>query len=207
VRAHFQAELLLNRHGVLTKGGVAAEGLPGGFAMLYKVLTAFEDAGRCQRGYFVESLGGAQFAVASTVDRLRSYLDSVDPERREYQTVVLAAADPANPYGAALPWPESAHRPGRKAGALVALVDGQLTWFLERGGRTLLTFTDDAEAHHAAAGALADLVGRGRVQSLLVEKVNGEPVLAPDAAGDQAAVVAALTGAGFARTPRGLRLR
>ncbi len=73
--------------------------------MLYKVLTAFEDAGRCQRGYFVESLGGAQFAVASTVDRLRSYLDGVDPERREYHAVVLAAADPANPYGAALPWP------------------------------------------------------------------------------------------------------
>jgi ATP-dependent Lhr-like helicase len=89
----------------------------------------------------------------------------------------------------------------------VALVDGELAWFLERGGRTLLTFTDDAEAHHAAAGALADLVGTGRVQSLLVEKVNGEPVLAPDAEAVQAAVVAALTGAGFARTPRGLRLR
>ena len=175
--------------------------------MLYKVLTAFEDAGRCQRGYFVESLGGAQFAVASTVDRLRSYLDSVEPERRDYQTVVLAAADPANPYGAALPWPESAHRPGRKAGALVALVDGELAWFLERGGRTLLSFTADPEAHHAAAGALADLVGAGRVQSLLVEKVNGEPVLTPGADGDHAAVVAALTGAGFARTPRGLRLR
>ena len=207
VRAHFQAELLLNRHGVLTKGAVAGEGIPGGFAMLYKVLTAFEDAGRCQRGYFVESLGGAQFAVASTVDRLRSYLDSVEPDRRDYQTVVLAAADPANPYGAALPWPEGAHRPGRKAGALVALVDGELAWFLERGGRTLLSFTADPQAHHAAAGALADLVGAGRVQSLLVEKVNGEPVLAPDADSGQAAVVAALTGAGFARTPRGLRLR
>jgi ATP-dependent Lhr-like helicase len=207
VRAHFQADLLLNRYGVLTKGAVAAEGVPGGFAMLYKVLTAFEDAGRCQRGYFVESLGGAQFAVASTVDRLRSYLESVDPERHEYRAVVLAAADPANPYGAALPWPDGAHRPGRKAGALVALVDGELAWFLERGGRTLLSFTDDAEAHHAAAGALADLVGTGRVQSLLVEKVNGEPVLEPGAEGGRAAVQAALTGAGFARTPRGLRLR
>ena len=165
---------------MLTKGAVAAEGVPGGFAMLYKVLTAFEDAGRCQRGYFVESLGGAQFAVASTVDRLRTYLDGVDPERREYQAVVLAAADPANPYGAALPWPSTAtgHRPGRKAGALVVLVDGELAWFLERGGRSLLTFTDDADAHHAAAVALADLVGSRRVQSLLVEKVNGVPVLA-----------------------------
>jgi ATP-dependent Lhr-like helicase len=207
VRAHFQADLLLNRYGVLTKGAAAAEGIPGGFAVLYKVLSAFEDAGRCQRGYFVESLGGAQFAVASTVDRLRTYLDGVDPDRREYQTVVLAAADPANPYGAALPWPDGAHRPGRKAGALVALVDGELAWFLERGGRTLLTFTDDANAHHAAAGALADLVGARRVQSLLVEKVNGEPVLAPDAQVGQAAVVTALTDAGFARTPRGLRLR
>ncbi len=116
VRAHFQAELLLNRYGVLTKGAVAAEGVPGGFAMLYKVLTAFEDAGRCQRGYFVESLGGAQFAVASTVDRLRSYLDGVDPERREYHAVVLAAADPANPYGAALPWPTEGGRRDARTG-------------------------------------------------------------------------------------------
>jgi ATP-dependent Lhr-like helicase len=205
VRAHFSAEVLLSRYGVLTKGAVAAEGVPGGFAMLYKVLTAFEDAGRCQRGYFVESLGGAQFAVASTVDRLRSYLDSVDPERREYHAVVLAAADPANPYGAALPWP--AQGPGRKAGALVAIVDGELVWFLERGGRTLLTFTDDADAHVAAAAALAELVGTGRVQSLVVEKVNGVTVLEPGAEGERAAVQEALVGAGFARTPRGLRLR
>jgi ATP-dependent Lhr-like helicase len=207
VRAHFSAEVLLSRYGVLTKGAVAAEGVPGGFAMLYKVLTAFEDAGRAQRGYFVESLGGAQFAVASTVDRLRSYLDGVDPERHEYQAMVLAAADPANPYGAALPWPDGPHRPGRKAGALVAIVDGELAWFLERGGRSLLSFTDDTDANHAAAAALADLVSAGRVASLLVEKVNGVPVLQPGAEGDRAAVQAALTGAGFARTPRGLRLR
>ena len=214
VRAHFQAELLLNRYGVLTKGAVGAEEVPGGFAMLYKVLTAFEDAGRCQRGYFVESLGGAQFAVASTVDRLRSYLDGVDPERREYHAVVLAA-----PYGlagsaAALPWPsrkvadeDATHRPGRKAGALVAVVDGELAWFLERGGRSLLSFTDDAEAHAATAAALADLVSAGRIGSLLVEKVNGVSVLEPVAEGECAAVQDALIGAGFARTPRGLRLR
>jgi ATP-dependent Lhr-like helicase len=205
VRAHSSAEILLNRYGVLTKGSVAAEGIPGGFAMLYKVLTAFEDAGRCQRGYFVESLGGAQFAVASTVDRLRSYLDSVDPERREYHAVMLAAADPANPYGAALPWPGQG--PGRKAGALVAIVDGGLTWFIERGGRTLLSFTDDPDAHIAAAAALADLVGAGRVQSFLVEKINGVSVLEPGADGERAAVQDALMGVGFTRTPRGLRLR
>ncbi|MBX8690039.1 ATP-dependent helicase [Mycobacterium sp. 20091114027_K0903767] len=211
VRAHFQAELLLNRHGVLTKGAAAAEGVPGGFATLYKVLSAFEDAGRCQRGYFVESLGGAQFAAASTVDRLRSYLDGVDPQRPEYHAVVLAATDPANPYGAALAWPErggdDTHRPGRKAGALVALVDGQLVWFLERGGRTLLSFSSDAETLRAAAGALAELVSSGRMPALLVERINGVAVLDPGVDADRATVQDALTGAGFSRTPRGLRLR
>jgi ATP-dependent Lhr-like helicase len=208
-RAHHQAELLLNRHGVLTKGAVTAEGVPGGFATLYKVLTAFEDAGRCQRGYFVESLGGAQFAVASTVDRLRSYLDSVDPERPEYRTMVLAAADPANPYGAALPWPvrtpedEGAARPGRKAGALVVLVDGELAWFLERGGRSLLSFTDRPDANHASAAALADLVAGGRADSILVERINGASVLELR----DFSAYTALTDAGFVRTPRGLRLR
>jgi ATP-dependent Lhr-like helicase len=211
VRAHHQAELLLSRHGVLTRGAVSAEEVPGGFATLYKVLTALEDAGRCQRGYFVESLGGAQFAVASTVDRLRSYLDNVDAERSEYRAVVLAAADPANPYGAALPWPsrtsddDAPARPGRKAGALVVLVDGELAWFLERGGRSLLNFTEDPDAHQAAAGALAELVSTGRVSSILIERINGTAVLNPHAR--SATVVAALSDAGFARTPRGLRLR
>ena len=218
LRAHYQAELLLTRHGVLTRGAVVAEGVPGGFATLYKVLSSFEDAGRCQRGYFVESLGGAQFAVSSTVDRLRSYLDGVDPERPEYRAVALAAADPANPYGAALPWPNSrtdgadrgvngatGARPGRKAGALVVLVDGELAWFLERGGRTLLTFTDDPAVGHAAAVALADLVASGRVASILVERVDGVPALQPRV-GEPTALTA-LSEAGFIRTPRGLRLR
>ncbi|OBG53649.1 helicase-related protein, partial [Mycobacterium sp. E735] len=209
VRAHYQAELLLGRHGVLTKGAVAAEGIGGGFAMLYKVLSTFEEAGRCQRGYFVESLGGAQFAVASTVDRLRSYSDGIDPERPEYRAIALAAADPANPYGAALPWPASGGeggRPGRKAGALVVLVDGHLGWFLERGGRSLLTFTDDPAAHAAAAAALADLVASRRVASILVERIDGAPALQPQAGGPSP-VAEALADAGFARTPRGLRLR
>jgi ATP-dependent helicase Lhr and Lhr-like helicase len=214
LRAHHQAELLLNRHGVLTRGAAAAEGLPGGFAMLYKVLSTFEEAGRCQRGYFVESLGGAQFAVASTVDRLRGYLDEPgsfqDPTLPEYRAVVLAAADPANPYGAALPWPSRAPqedggaRPGRKAGALVVLVDGDLAWFVERGGRSLLTFCEGPDANRAAAAALAELVTAGRVSSILVERINGIAVLGPDAS---APALSALSDAGFARTPRGLRLR
>ncbi|HEU0192223.1 MAG TPA: ATP-dependent helicase [Mycobacterium sp.] len=208
LRAHHTAELLLHRHGVLTRGAVAAEVVPGGFATLYKVLTAFEDAGRCQRGYFVESLGGAQFAVASTVDRLRGYLDGVDPQRPEFHAVALAATDPANPYGAALPWPtrEGTARPGRKAGALVILVDGELAWFIERGGRSMLTFTDPsgpAEVHRAAAGGLADLVAARRVDGILVERIDGDAVLQIR----ESPVLAALIDAGFAHTPRGLRLR
>jgi ATP-dependent helicase Lhr and Lhr-like helicase len=217
VRAHYQAELLLGRHGVLTRGAVAAEGVTGGFATLYKVLSSFEEAGRCQRGYFVESLGGAQFAVASTVDRLRSYTEGIDPQRPEYRPVVLAAADPANPYGAALPWPAPGGgggegtgpgaRPGRKAGALVVLVDGECTWFLERGGRSLLTFTDDPAAHRAAAIALSDLVADGRVASILVERIDGVPALQPRAGGSDPDALTGLIEAGFVRTPRGLRRR
>ncbi|WP_024441553.1 ATP-dependent helicase [Mycobacterium sp. UM_WGJ] len=205
LRAHHTAEMLLHRHGVLTRGAVAAEAIPGGFANVYKVLTAFEDAGRCQRGYFIESLGAAQFALASTVDRLRGYLDSVDPTRPDYHAVALAAADPANPYGAALSWPAhpAAARPGRKAGALVVLVDGELAWFVERGGRTLLNFAGTAEAQRAAAGALTRLISDRRVDGILIERVDGVPVLElPDSP-----TLEALTEAGFSRTPRGLRMR
>ncbi|ORW95683.1 DEAD/DEAH box helicase [Mycolicibacter terrae] len=208
VRGHHTAELMLHRYGVLTRGAVAAEAVPGGFATLYKVLTAFEEAGRCQRGYFIESLGAAQFALASTVDRLRGYLDGVDPARPEYHAVALAAADPANPYGAALSWP--AHpgtaRPGRKAGALVVIVDGSLVWFVERGGRSLLNFAtgaDAADAQRAAANALAGLIADRRVDGILLERVDGTAVLELR----DSPTLAALTEAGFARTPRGLRLR
>ncbi|KWX64510.1 hypothetical protein ASJ79_08050 [Mycobacterium sp. NAZ190054] len=209
MRAHYQADQLLARHGVLTKGAVAAENVPGGFASMYKVLTTMEEAGRCQRGYFVESLGGAQFATASTVDRLRSHADSIDDEQHTLRAIALAATDPANPYGAALPWPsrdtegDKAHRPGRKAGALVVLVDGALAWFVERGGRSLLSFTSGPETHHAAAAALAELVTRQRVPGLLVERIDGVPVLECR----DSPVAEALTTAGFSRTPRGLRLR
>ena len=211
IRAHFTAELLLARYGVLTRGSVAAETVPGGFSTLYKVLTGFEHAGRCQRGYFVESLGAAQFALASTVDRLRGYVDGVDPTRPDFHAVVLAAADPANPYGAALNWP--AHpgpaRPGRKAGALVVLVDGALVWFVERGGRSLLNFAASASDHcddpvqRAAAGALAGLITQRRVNSIVIERVDGAAVLDIR----QSPTLSALTDVGFSRIPRGLRMR
>jgi ATP-dependent Lhr-like helicase len=197
-------QLLLDRYGVLTRGAVAAERLPGGFAAAYRVLSAAEEAGRCRRGYVVAGLGGAQFALPGAVDRLRRYADGGgQPSGQQTTALVLAATDPANPYGAALPWPDPApggHRAGRKAGAVVVLTDGRLTLYVERGGRTLLSFTDDAADLQAAAHALAAAVRAGGLGRLTVQKADGEAVTA-GAVGD------ALAAAGFHLTPRGLRLR
>ncbi|NGX09288.1 ATP-dependent helicase [Mycobacteroides franklinii] len=206
-RSHMQAELLLGRYGVVTKGSVVAEGVAGGFAWLYKVLSTFEDNGRCRRGYFVESLGGAQFASPATVDRLREYLDTVDDARKPYRATVLAATDPANPYGAALVWPravsDSGHRPGRKAGALTVLVDGELALYIERGGKSLLSFVTDPTVLHAAALGTMGLVRDGGLDGLVIERVDGRSVFDIG----ESPVIAALIEAGFARTPRGLRIR
>jgi ATP-dependent Lhr-like helicase len=202
-RAHAAAEGLLDRHGVVTRGAVVAERLPGGFAAAYRVLSAFEDTGRVRRGYFVTGLGAAQFASVGAVDRLRGFADTA-PRREPVPALVLAATDPANPYGAALPWPDreqpGGHRPGRKAGALVVLVDGDLVLYVERGGRTLLSWSDDAERLRAAADALALAVRDGALGSLRVERADGEAVT-------DTPLGEALTTAGFHLTPRGLRLR
>lgn len=203
IRAHATADVLLERYGVLTRGSVQGEGVPGGFALMYRVLTEFEDRGRCRRGYFVDSLGGAQFSTTDVVDRLRSF-DTERPQRTEPTALALAACDPANPYGAALPWPKGTegggHRPGRKAGALVVLADGELALYLERGGKTLLTFTEDPRIRARSAAALAALVHDRRVDSLVIDRVDGESVH-----GNTFATF--LTEAGFAATPRGFRLR
>ncbi len=204
-RAHATAEALLERHGIVTRGAVMSEHTPGGFAAAYKVLSAFEDSGRCRRGYVVEGLGAAQFGTAGAIDRLRTHSRSSrdhDPDAPPV-AVALAATDPANPYGAALPWPpqESGHRPGRKAGAVVVLVDGELSLYVERGGRTLLTFAE----HHlpAAVAALGGAVRDGALGRLTVEKADGESILG--AASET--VREAMEAAGFVVTPRGLRLR
>jgi len=214
-RAHASAEGLLERHGVVTRGAVSSERVPGGFAGVYKVLSAFEDSGRCRRGYFVASLGAAQFGGPGAVDRLRSFSREVgDAPRDKATAVALAATDPANPYGAALPWPErvaseetagTGHRPGRKAGALVVLVDGELGVYVERGGRTLLTFTDDVDALSPAMHALATAVRQGALGRLTVERADGETILGT---GERSSALRrALEDAGFVATPRGLRLR
>ncbi len=206
VRAHALALTLLDRHGVLTRGAVAAERVAGGFGAVYPVLRAMEETGQCRRGYFVEGLGGAQFALPGAVDRMRALADS-KPDKSPERAVVLAAADPAQPYGAALPWPErpgetpSSHRPGRKAGALTVLLDGSLILYVERGGRTLLSWTDDPERLAPCAVALAAAVRDGALGRLTVERADGER------AGGDSPLTQALEAAGFRPTPRGLRLR
>jgi ATP-dependent Lhr-like helicase len=199
-RLHAAAEQLLRRHGIVTRGAVMAEHVPGGFAGVYAVLKALEESGKCRRGYFVEGLGGAQFAVPGAVERLRGQADQAAG-----QTLVLAAADPANPYGAALPWPERdaerpGHRPGRKAGAVVVLVEGALVIYVERGGRTLLTYSEDSAALRPAVDALALAVREGMLGKLTVERSDGEGVF-------DTPVAAALAEVGFRPSTRGLRLR
>ncbi|MFG3439809.1 ATP-dependent helicase [Nonomuraea sp. NPDC047897] len=233
MRAQAQAEALLERHGVVTRGAVTSERLPGGFAPVYQVLRAYEESGRCRRGYFVEGLGGAQFALPGAVDRMRAMAPGIAPGVRggagapegpaggdglsplgdaggrgagsggTRRAVVLAAADPANPYGAALPWPahpgDVSHKPGRKAGALVVLVDGFLVLYVERGGKTLLSFTD-GERLRPAVDALALAVRDGALGKLTVERADGASIV-------NTPLAAALEEAGFHPTPRGLRLR
>jgi ATP-dependent Lhr-like helicase len=215
-RAHTLAETLLDRHGVVIRGAVMSERAPGGFAAIYRVLAGFEETGRCRRGYFVEGLGAAQFAVPGAVDRLRAMATAYDDRGSAgavSRALLLAATDPANPFGAALPWPSrgtditsksTGHRPGRKAGALVVLVDGALAVYVERGGRTLLTFTEDAEPLQLAVDALALAVRDGHLGRLTVERADGVGVLARDGGSP---LGAALESAGFHATPRGLRLR
>ncbi|MGW5611751.1 ATP-dependent helicase [Streptomyces sp. NPDC003753] len=311
VRAHALARTLLDRHGVVTRGAVAAEGVEGGFSAVYRVLSAFEESGQARRGYVVEGLGAAQFAMDGAVDRLRAVanarergeplpgvgaapgagngfagdptdpfassagpggpggdgpedpfdIDFADPfgvgpaaqdplsapgfggprsgpgfssgapasrslhgqhgrgglppnrtrTSGPARAVVLAAADPANAYGAALPWPEpptgAGHKPGRKAGSLVVLVDGELALYVERGGKTMLAWPSEPEAGPAederlrmAAEALGTAARAGSLGTVTVERINGASALSSPFG-------VLLEGAGFIATPRGLRIR
>jgi len=262
VRSYAAAEVMLDRYGIVTRGSVVAEGISGGFAAVYRVLAAAEESGRVRRGYFVEGLGAAQFATAGAVDRLRAQSRPLpegpphrDGRRDIASSLVLAASDPANPYGAALGWPpresglaqergpgqesgpglgpghelslvgdpesreqigegpggnrpgprsvsRQGHKPGRKAGALVVLVEGSLILYVERGGKTLLSWTDDPALLQSAADALALAVREGALGKLTVEKADGDAVL-----GSAHPLARALAEAGFHATPRGLRLR
>ena len=298
-RSHAIAQALLDRHGIVTRGSVVAERVPGGFGALYPVLRAMEEAGQCRRGYFVEGLGAAQFALPGAVDRMRAVASAQEaaaagppagtgqprwpgqpptgplpagavsrpaaaarpagaaglpgaaqpagpawpqgvswPEGAIWAdegagtataatgtglsggtgpsgnatagtgppVTVLAAADPANAFGAALPWPPrpgevpGAHRPGRKAGALVVLSEGKLVLYVERGGKTLLSWTSDPAVLVPAAAGLAEAVRGGALGRLTVERADGTGVY-------DTPLAQALADAGFRPTPRGLRLR
>ena len=234
-RLHAAARTMLERHGILTRGAAAAERAPGGFGALYPVLRAMEEAGHCRRGYFVEGLGGAQFALPGAVDRMRAMAAETaapaQPEPPQFPgkppawapgpggaahgeakgsagppVTVLAAADPANPFGAALPWPArpgevpGGHRPGRKAGALVVLSGGHLVLYVERGGKTLLSWASDPAVLAPAAAGLAEAVHGGALGRLTVERADGAGVY-------ESPLAQALADAGFRPTPRGLRLR
>ncbi|HEY3921181.1 MAG TPA: DEAD/DEAH box helicase [Gaiellaceae bacterium] len=192
------AELLLERHGVVTRDAVRGEGIPGGYGAVYGELRALETLGLCRRGYFVEGLGGAQFALGGAVERLRELREPEDPPRAS----VIAAADPAQPYGAALPWPKrEGARAARVAGAHVVMLEGEPVLYVERGGRSLVPLRDPDEAWlRPVLGALVSYVRSGGAKRLAVERFDGEPVTEGDA-------MPLLVEAGFLAGPRRAVLR
>ncbi len=194
-------ELLLERYGIVTREQVLAEGIRGGFATLYQSFSALETLGVCRRGYFIEGMGGAQFALPGAVERLRAVRTGSQPLGGERaRTLVLAAADPAQPYGAALPWPKREslqRRPARVAGAYVVMVEDEPALYVERGGRGLVTLAD--EALQEALQALAEAVLGGRIGNLALERIDGEPAMGSE-------LVGALVELGFHSGPRRLTL-
>jgi len=179
------AELLLERYGIVTREQVLAEGIGGGFSILYDALSQLETLGICRRGYFVEGLGGAQFALPGAVERLRA-----QRAVEEAPPLVLAATDPAQPYGAALPWPKpdatptdgggaaTTRRGARVRGAYVVLAGAEPVLYVEKGGRAIATLVEPGDARlRPAFEALAAFITAGRGRKLSLERVDGEAVV------------------------------
>jgi len=189
-----QAELLLERYGIVTRETVLAEGIPGGLSTLYGELSNLEMLGTARRGYFVEGQGGAQFALAGAVERLRS-LPRVDDEY-----LVLAATDPSNPYGASLSWPKrpEGRRPARTAGAYLLTRNGSPLLYVERGGRGILRLLEvEGQALLDAVAQLVEASQEGIIPKLAIERMDGEPVIGSP-------LEEVLLEAGFNRQPRRL---
>jgi ATP-dependent Lhr-like helicase len=185
---------MLERYGIVTRETVLAEGVPGGLASLYGELTNLETLGTARRGYFVEGLGGAQFALAGAIERLRGL------PHRDDDYLVLAATDPAQPYGATLPWPRRSEgrRPARTPGAYVLLRDGNPVVYVERGGKGIVRLVEiEGEALVEAISQLAEAVRAGVIPKLGIERLDGEPVIGSGAEEQMLA-------AGFSRQPRRL---
>ena len=237
-RAAAIATLLLDRHGVVTRGAMDVEAIPGSFAAVYRVLSALEENGSCRRGYFVDGLGASQFAPSEAVDLLRDrdrerearsrgnvsgqhpgsgeqggpagrlgHGGAADPS----SFTVLAATDPANPYGAALPWPALpieppdgvTVRPARRAGAIVVLHDGAVAAFVDKGGKHLLWWADEQETPEVAAQVVRAIAEDAVLPALTIERVSGRPISAEQSI----PVVEALVAAGCYRSPRSVRVR
>jgi ATP-dependent Lhr-like helicase len=194
--AHARALQLLERHGVLTREAVNAEGVEGGFSAVYGVLKVLEERGQVRRGYFVAGLGAAQFALPGAVDRLRAVREVDDDD--DHRPLVLAATDPAQPYGAALAWPEANGRPARAAGALVVLRAGEAQAWLDRRAHSLVVFSGGADGEWIES--LVQIVKDGRVRSIELRRIDGEPITSSP-------WVSALRSGGFADGYRGLVLR
>ncbi len=197
-RLRAQAELMLERYGIVTRETVLSEGIPGGFSTLYAELGNLELLGTARRGYFVEGLGGAQFALPGAVERLRSL------PLEDGSFLLLSAVDPANPYGASLPWPKPAanegRRPARAPGAYLLMRDGSPAIYVERGGRGILRLIEMSDEElTGAVGALADAVKAGRLPKLAIERLDGDPVIG---SGQEDVLLEA----GFSRGPRKLTL-
>ncbi|MFK7919575.1 MAG: DEAD/DEAH box helicase [Ilumatobacter sp.] len=204
--SYAQALQLVERYGVVTREGVLAEGINGGFTNVYGVLKVLEERGQVRRGYFVDGLGAAQFAVPGAVDRLRAARETPDPLLHPGDVpdpIVVATTDPANPYGATLPWPVTNGRPARNASSLVVLRAGKLLAWFDRRGHHLVTFPDTL-IDTSWAAALMGLVPQGRLKSIEVRKVDGETLTAPEAPDG---FVEILRAAGFADGYRGMTYR
>jgi len=199
-RARALAEILLERYGVVTRETVRAEGIAGGFAALYAELSKLETLGTARRGYFVESLGGAQFALSAAVERLRA----LRTDENTGGALVIAATDPANPYGASLPWPKRDYNgrgPARVPGAYLVTIAGEPVLFAEKNGRNLVPLTEhqDNELLREALEALAEHVRKGRIRQLAVERFDGAPVVGSE-------LEPVLIELGFRQGPRKLTL-
>jgi ATP-dependent helicase Lhr and Lhr-like helicase len=203
--SYAQALQLVERYGVVTREAVLAEGLVGGFTNVYGVLKVLEERGQVRRGYFVDGLGAAQFAIPGAVDRLRSARETPDPVLHPENVpdpIVLATTDPANPYGGTLSWPETSGRPARNTSSLVVLRAGKLLAWFDKRGHHLVAFPDTL-VDPSWADALMALVKDGRAKSIEIRKVNGDTIAGSGAAG----IVEILRAAGFADGYRGMTFR